>query len=154
MEIMENIPRLLMENNKAFISIVTHELSKCGITVPQAIVLDVIRNTPKTIGEISKEIDLSNSTVSGIVDRLERNGLVERQRDQQDRRVVWVALTKDRAKLDHYPVIQERYFGELFSNLFRQLSNEELIQLNDSLQILQKLFEMKQNIHTQEGSDK
>ncbi|MBP1931386.1 MarR family winged helix-turn-helix transcriptional regulator [Ammoniphilus resinae] len=153
MEIMENIPRLLMENNKAFISIVTHELSKCGITVPQAIVLDVIRNTPKTIGEISKAIDLSNSTVSGIVDRLERNGLVERQRDQQDRRVVWVALTKDKEKLEQYPVIQEKYFGELFSDLFRQLSNEELIQLNDSLQILQKLFEMKQNIHTQEGSD-
>jgi DNA-binding MarR family transcriptional regulator len=44
------------------------------------------------IGDLSKEMGLSNSTVSGIVDKLEENELIERIRIKEDRRVIKVRL--------------------------------------------------------------
>lgn len=41
-----------------------------------------------TIGELSNKMYLAYSTTTDLVDRLERNQLVERVRDQNDRRVV------------------------------------------------------------------
>jgi len=39
-----------------------------------------------SLKDLSKELGLAHSTVSGIVDRLEKQGLVERQTGEQDRR--------------------------------------------------------------------
>ena len=46
-----------------------------------------------TASQISREIHVSLSTVVGILDRLEEKGLVSRERDQKDRRRVYVSLT-------------------------------------------------------------
>jgi len=47
----------------------------------------------RTVGELSTEMRVSAPTVTGIIDRLQRSGLVKRQRDIKDRRVVHIALT-------------------------------------------------------------
>ena len=44
--------------------------------------------------DISREMAISPPAVSGIIDRLERDGYVQRVRDEQDRRVVNLLLTK------------------------------------------------------------
>jgi DNA-binding MarR family transcriptional regulator len=68
--------------------------------------------------------------VTRLVDRLEDAGLVARERCHQDRRVVWVTLTKQGEnvlkKLDK-PV------AELHQTQFADLSKTELKQLNDLL---------------------
>lgn len=46
-----------------------------------------------TLKSIGRAIQLSPSTVVGIVDRLEEKGLVRRQRDTKDRRNVFVSIT-------------------------------------------------------------
>ncbi|TGU57381.1 MarR family transcriptional regulator, partial [Mesorhizobium sp. M00.F.Ca.ET.186.01.1.1] len=48
----------------------------------------------KTMGEICKAVDLSYSTTSGLINRMEQENLVRRFRDQTDRRIVWVSLTE------------------------------------------------------------
>jgi Transcriptional regulators len=45
-----------------------------------------------TISELSNRLYLACSTVTDLVDRMEKNGLVERVRDQNDRRVVRIHL--------------------------------------------------------------
>lgn len=70
--------------------------------------------------------------ITGLIDRLEKKGLVQRQRDSEDRRVVRVAITDDGlAKLDQLdePVLQ------LHGKLWGHLSEEELRQL---IQLLEK----------------
>lgn len=42
------------------------------------------------ITELSNAVQLSNSTISGIVDRLEKQQLVIRTRSEDDRRIVYV----------------------------------------------------------------
>lgn len=49
---------------------------------------------PLTMGEIARRLGITDKTITGVVDRLERAGLARRVRDEQDRRVVRVALTE------------------------------------------------------------
>lgn len=48
---------------------------------------------PITMGELARRVGITEKTITGVVDRLEREKLVLRQRDAIDRRVVRVALT-------------------------------------------------------------
>lgn len=109
---------LLRKLNKTVGTMVTKELSSYGLTMPQLIVLRQIAGEPKTIGQLSKAVDLSYSTVSGIIDRLEREQYVERVRDKEDRRVIWIQKT---AKIDEVmnqtPFFSESYYNELFGGL-------------------------------------
>ncbi len=65
-----------------------------GITPPQGMVLGILSQKNKIkVTELSSKLGLSNSTVSGIVDRLEKQEMVERVRSEKDRRVVYVSMT-------------------------------------------------------------
>lgn len=65
-----------------------------GLTAPQILLLQTIKSKPNvTIGTIAAEISLSQATVTTILDRLEKRGLVCRQRSNSDRRKVNVHLT-------------------------------------------------------------
>jgi DNA-binding MarR family transcriptional regulator len=66
-----------------------------NITSPQLVALLAIAELgPSTLRSIGRAIQLSPSTVVGIVDRLEEKGLVHRERDTRDRRNVFVAVTE------------------------------------------------------------
>lgn len=71
-------------------------LSKYKITGPQLITLLTIeKEAPVTASAIASHILLSPSTVIGILDRLETKGLVQRDRDLKDRRMIWISLTEE-----------------------------------------------------------
>jgi DNA-binding MarR family transcriptional regulator len=46
-----------------------------------------------TMGDLARRVGITEKTATGLVDRLERDGLVLRRRDDADRRVVHVRLT-------------------------------------------------------------
>ena len=74
--------------------------SVSGVTAPQLIcLLTIVEHGQLTATEISREIHLSPSTVVGILDRLAEKGLVRRDRDREDRRVVTVTPTEGGKKL-------------------------------------------------------
>lgn len=56
-------------------------------------------NGPLPPSQIARHIMVNSSTVTGIIDRLERKGFVERSRTSQDRRVITVSLTEEGAAL-------------------------------------------------------
>jgi len=65
------------------------------VTGPQLVcLLSVQEHEPVTLSAIARHVHLSPSTVTGILDRLEHKGLVRRERDLKDRRLVHVALTE------------------------------------------------------------
>ena len=65
------------------------------ITGPQLVcLLSVEEHEPVTPSAIARHVHLSPSTVIGILDRLQAKGLVQRDRDLKDRRLVRVALTE------------------------------------------------------------
>jgi DNA-binding MarR family transcriptional regulator len=64
------------------------EIAQGRLTGPQLSVMRVlVASEGMSLKDLSKELGLAHSTVSGIVDRLEKQGLVDRQEDEADRRV-------------------------------------------------------------------
>ncbi len=64
-----------------------------GLTAPQLLLLQLLRNGELTPGALAQRMSLSQATVTTIVDRLEARGLVRRQRSDSDRRKVYAVLT-------------------------------------------------------------
>lgn len=67
-------------------------LQDYGITLVQFHALLAIKEKPLTMGELCEALGVASSTATELVDRMEQNGLVERLRDQEDRRVVRIKL--------------------------------------------------------------
>ncbi len=66
------------------------EAARYGVTPTQLSVLKLLHQIGDlSLGTLSREIRAHNSTVTGIVDRMEAAGLVERVRSDEDRRV-WI----------------------------------------------------------------
>src|SRR5207248_3247619 len=71
------------------------------------------------------ECDMLASTATGVIDRLEQHGYVRRERDGDDRRVVWVELTDaGRRVQSEIPAM-----GEHMGRAFTALSLRELEQM-------------------------
>lgn len=114
-------------------------LNNYPITSPQFIALQwLLEEGDLTIGELSNKISLAFSTTTDLVDRMERNELVERIRDQKDRRVVRIHLL-NKGKTIISEVIKKRqdYLGEVLE----KFTDEEKDSLNYLLEFLYK--EMK-----------
>lgn len=68
----------------------------CGVTVPQlSCLLRIVEDGPLTLKDLSAAVDLSPSTLVGIVDRIEHKGLVQRARSTEDRRQVLITATEE-----------------------------------------------------------
>ncbi len=67
---------------------------KHGVTGPQCAVLrKLFKNGPISSSEISRNLFVTPSNITGIIDRLEIKGLVQRDRKKTDRRVVDITLS-------------------------------------------------------------
>jgi DNA-binding MarR family transcriptional regulator len=78
---------------------------------------------PMSMGRLADALDISVASITGVIDRMEARGLVERRRDADDRRVVLVQPAKGARKV----------FGEIdnrrrkgMQRLLARLSDEEL----------------------------
>lgn len=88
----------------------------CKVTVPQLLCLNAITSHPEqTMSRLAEEINLSASTVNGIVDRLEERGLIRRRRSNFDRRKVFLDLTDAGKELTRQvpPLLQEKFCRNL-----------------------------------------
>ena len=64
------------------------EAAKGQLTMPQSAVMRVVvAHDGVSLKDLSREVSLAHSTVSGIVDRLEKRGMIERRTDAADGRV-------------------------------------------------------------------
>lgn len=74
---------------------IADSLEKMGLTAPQLhSILALGDEGPLTMGELGRRLGVTDKTITGLVDRLERDGHVQRERDAGDRRVVRCRLTK------------------------------------------------------------
>lgn len=121
----------------------SHDLAhRYGLTGPQlALLKELSFHDGVSVGQLSRAIHLSQATVTGILDRLEKQDFIQRQQSRQDKRCVEVWLTKaGRQKLaDAPPLLQEEFTEE-----FHKLDDWEQSQILSSLQ---RVVSMMEAIH-------
>jgi DNA-binding MarR family transcriptional regulator len=84
-------------------------LKDIGLTYPQYLVLLILWEGPRQIGEIAERLRLASHAVSPLIDRLEQADLVRRTRLDADGRVVLVELTDAGRQLETQAAhVQER----------------------------------------------
>jgi DNA-binding MarR family transcriptional regulator len=90
-----------------------------GLTTPQLLVLRAVAPSDEiSLGQIANELNLSQATVTNIVDRLEGRDLVVRDRSRDDKRRINVRLTSaGRSVLDAAPGLLQDRFVEGFARL-------------------------------------
>jgi MarR family transcriptional regulator, 2-MHQ and catechol-resistance regulon repressor len=72
----------------------TRHLISAGLTFSQYGVLDILYHLgPLPLGQIAEKILKSEGNMTTVVDNLERRGLVRRERNERDRRVITLSLT-------------------------------------------------------------
>ncbi len=114
-------------------------LSNYTITPPQFVALQWLHESgDMTIGDLSNKMYLAFSTTTDLVDRMEKNELVQRVRDEQDRRVVRIHLLSEGERIIQ-EVIEKRqdYLRELLEH-FDTDEAQDLLKLLQKLHLLMK----------------
>ena len=95
---------------------------------------------PMPPSQIARHIMVNSSTVTGIIDRLEQKGLVERWRISPDRRVITIHLTKEGKRLakNAPPPIQQILIDGL-----KTLPHHEIEQIVSSLHLLTSMLDVQ-----------
>lgn len=77
-----------------------NRLSEYGITIAQSfIILSLLERNGQNIKELAEKLGIDSSAITGLVDRLEKEDLVERRVDRNDRRAFHVNVTPKGKKL-------------------------------------------------------
>jgi DNA-binding MarR family transcriptional regulator len=94
-------------------------VKRFGLTSPQLIVLrEVNANGQVTAGEIARAVSLSQATITGIFERLEKRGLITRKRSRNDRRRILVQPTLEATRrLAGAPPLMQESFVDAFDEL-------------------------------------
>jgi DNA-binding MarR family transcriptional regulator len=114
-------------------------VQRYGLTGPQLVVLkELIDRPPQSVSALAAAVNLSQATVTGILDRLERKDMVTRTRDRRDKRKVLVSPT---AGAEARPGRRAPLLQEHFTAAFARLPDWEQTQILSSLQRIVALME-------------
>lgn len=115
-----------------------HLVRTCRLTGPQLIVLtEIIKSPGLSLGELARRVTLSNATITGIIDRLVRRGMVKRTRAETDRRRAILSATAEGQAImaSSPPLLQEEFVENI-----EKLPEAERFRILDSLHQVAKMM--------------
>ncbi|GAB4074009.1 MarR family transcriptional regulator CosR [Barrientosiimonas marina] len=140
---------LFREINSVLNQRMRQSFQEVGLTPPQMMILHYLYNhNGCMVSDISQDLHLAASTVSSILDRLERNDFITRQRKQADKRVVQVILSQ--RALDWKDSLRANLDGTM-ERMVRNATDDELEQIISGLQLMKDV--LNRNIQTEEGEE-
>lgn len=132
------VARLFQEVMHLFKHNMNRVLCDRGLSAPQGMVIGLLsKNKKMKITELGSHLSLSNSTISGIIDRLEAQEMVVRERSTEDKRVVYVCISP---KFEDMHKVFHKQLEKNIENIMNQGSSEELHKIFEGLNELKKLL--------------
>ena len=125
-----NLPELLTDLTTHYNALIRHYASRLSLTAPQAFHLLCVSTDGISMSGLAHKLGLDNSTLTRNIQKLYKLGLVLRKRDDYDKRVFRVHLTK-----------KGRVIVEQFESLLLDLNHSMLkhIDLDDQENIPEML---------------
>ena len=131
MELNECINFLLTRAQQVVFQSLKARLSKFDVTPVQYGILKCLWDEEfKTPKQISETLSLDSSTITGLLDRMENKGLIERVHNKNDRRTLNVVVTEQGLK---YRKEIEEIVTELNRDFLGVFSDKEQEQLKSAL---------------------
>lgn len=94
---------------------------------------------PRTSAEISEKLEISASSLSGILDRLEQLEMIMRERDKKDRRLIWIRLSeKCKQMIEEVSELQSKKISKHLEKI--NLTPEEIDVLIEKMHLLVESF--------------
>lgn len=116
---------LLDEAQKKLEHIQRATMEGTGLTPSQYYILKLLWEEDKRpLKDFSSALHCSGATITGIVDTLEKNGLVSRIPNPSDRRSMLAALTEDGKAVQNRTINLETAYGQCCEGLTKQEFNE------------------------------
>ncbi|WP_427338403.1 MarR family winged helix-turn-helix transcriptional regulator [Caloranaerobacter sp. DY30410] len=132
---------LIREINSKINSNLRHEFESTGLTIPQIMLIRIlVKHKKLKVSEISKKMSLANSTVSGIIDRLEKQEILKRTRSSEDKRIVYIELADKGYEIGKYFY---NTINSYFQDVFGKASEEEIEVILNGLQTLKKVLDRR-----------
>ena len=134
----DEIQNLIRTINKNLRDYIMNVFKDYNITIPQMMLLKELYFNPDiSLHELSEKLSLSNSTVSGIVDRLVKHNFITREIPENNRRSVRLNLSPDaRKKAGKINEVKKLYLYDIIKNE----DVEKIEKLADSLTYLNNLL--------------
>lgn len=98
-------------------------------------ILKMVSQEPMTISEMARAHHVSTPTMSSVIDKLEKNELLKRERSTEDRRVVHAGITKKGEEL--MSKMFERFIKEV-SQILEPMPSEDKIMVMKGFEVLHK----------------
>lgn len=134
MQLEECVNYLLTTAQHSVFLKMTEKLSVFDLTPVQYAVLYCLwENDKKSPKEIAERLKLENSTISGILERMEKKGLIKRMISKEDRRFIQIMLTEKGAVLEKDVLAAVDKVNEEVMSVF---SKEECENLKTQLRLL------------------
>ena len=84
-----------------------------NLTITKFLILKFIGvSSKRMVAEISSNLKLTSGATTILLNQLEDDALVQRVRDQKDRRIVWISLTEAGETLVNYVIEQRNLFWQ------------------------------------------
>ena len=141
-EMAQNLNRSFTRLSR-FINQLMREQLTCGpVTVQQCYTLEVLAEGPKTMKTLACEVGLHQSTLSRIVEKLEKQDLVVRAREADNLRTVNVRITESGEK------IYQLLYGEsmrMISSLLELIPKNRQKNIVEAMDLLSGLLDPQNN---------
>jgi len=133
-DIEKSIGFLLSKGYQRAWAILREEIEQYDLTPPQFALLSFLwQQDGLTQVELSEKGQIDRSTVGGLIDRLERDGLLERRQHPQDRRAYKIYLTEHGKEMEEpLSACADRSLKQFTSGL----NDDEVTELRRMLEIL------------------
>lgn len=140
--VIESIVGAIRRLNRAVYLDASRTSREFGLTRSQSGVLKILfMHGPLSSADLSRKLYMTPSNMTGIIDRLEKKGLVDRSRQPVDRRVVLITLTENGKDLSR----------RLPDSIERKLVSELIELTPEQIQMLSKA--MNQILHLMDAQE-
>jgi DNA-binding MarR family transcriptional regulator len=130
-------------------------LEKSGLTGPQLAALkEVAQAGTISAGDLAKALNVGQPTVTGILERLERRGVLTRARNGEDRRSVDVAVTEEGKRLlaSAPPLLQESFRQRLGD--LQEWEHTQILATLQRIAAMMEVEELEASPHLVTGADR
>lgn len=122
---------VLMKSSKAIQELIKQDIKNYGMHISEFAVLEALYHKGRqTVRQISDAVLISSGSITYVIDKLETKDLLERINCKEDRRVVYIQMTKQGGKLmdEIFPKHQE-----VIESILGDITEEEKVVLIDLL---------------------